>query len=59
MTEKLDKLATDVDDVFTIVEELRDDPARDTEEKLDEVHETLTHASETLEKLEDEDETSD
>jgi hypothetical protein len=59
MTEKLDKLATDVDDAFTIVEELRDDPARDTEEKLDEVHETLTHASETLEKLEDEDETSD
>jgi hypothetical protein len=56
MKEKLDKLATDVDDAFTIVEELRNDSDRGTHEKLDEVHETLTHASETLEKLEDEDE---
>jgi hypothetical protein len=54
MEEKLDKLATDLDDASTILDELRHDPERDAQEKLDELHETLTHASDTLDNLEDE-----
>jgi hypothetical protein len=54
MEEKLDKLATDLDDASTILDELRHDPNREAEQKLDELHETLTHASETLEHIEDE-----
>jgi hypothetical protein len=55
MSEKLDKLATDVDDAATILDELRDDPDRDTCEKLDELDDTLTQVSETVARLEDED----
>ena len=53
---KLDEIATDVDDASTIAEELQGDPGVETEEKLDELHETLEHASDTIDELESEDE---
>jgi D-mannonate dehydratase len=53
---KLDEIATDVDDASTIAEELQGDPGVETDEKLDELHEALEHASDTIDELESEDE---
>jgi hypothetical protein len=52
---KLDKLASDIDDASTVVEELQDDPGADDNEKLEELHQTLEHASDTLDELDDKD----
>lgn len=54
---KLDELASDVDDASTIAEEVQAEPdADDREEKMDELHNTLEHATDTLNALEDKDE---
>ena len=45
---KLYELASDVDDAIATVEELKSDPDTDTNEKLDEVHEILDKASDTI-----------
>jgi hypothetical protein len=46
---KIDEVATDIDDASTVVEELQEDPYVDTNDKLDELHDTLEHASDALE----------
>lgn len=53
---KLDELAGDIDDASLTVEELQHAPAGDAHEKLDELHETLEAASDTIDDLVDEDE---
>ena len=50
---KIDKVATNVDDALEIVEELQDEP--DTE-KLDELHETLEDAQDTIDGVEEKNE---
>ena len=49
-SKKLDKLATDIDDAKTVVEELQDDADADREEKLDELAKTLEHASDEVDR---------
>ena len=49
---KIDKVATDIDDASTVVEELQVDPGADTKNKLDELHDTLEHASDTIDDIE-------
>jgi hypothetical protein len=53
---KLDELAADIDDAFTVVEELQNEPDVQAPEKLDELHETLDEASDTIDELEDQSE---
>ena len=52
---KLDKIASDLDDASTVVEELQDDPKHDPGEKLEELHKTLEDASDTMDELADQD----
>jgi hypothetical protein len=52
---KVDELSTEVDDASLIVEELQIAPDKDTPGKLDELHKTLEHASDTIDELEDKD----
>ncbi len=52
---KLDKLATDIDDASLVIEELQDNPKDEPQEKLHELHKTLEHASDTIDKLTDKD----
>jgi len=58
---KLDELATDIDDASTTIDELQADadPGTDTAAKLDEVHAALEHASDTLDDIDNRDETDD
>jgi DNA-binding transcriptional regulator GbsR (MarR family) len=51
---KIDKAATDVGDALEIVEELEDEP--DAEKKLDELHDTLDDALDSIEKVKKKDE---
>ncbi len=50
---KIDKAATDVDDALEIVEELEDEPDA---EKLDELHDTLDQALDSIDKAKKKDE---
>jgi hypothetical protein len=50
---KIDKAATDVDDALEIVEELEDEPDA---EKLDELHDTLDAALDSIDKVKKKDE---
>lgn len=49
---KVDKLATNVDDALEIVDELKYDP--DDSDKLDELHETLVDAQDTIDGVDEE-----
>ena len=53
---KLEKLAADIDDASTVVEELQGDadPEANADEKLDELHEKLEDASDTIDDMENE-----
>lgn len=53
---KFDDLASDIDDASTVVEELQNDHDADKSEKLDELHETLEHASDMVDEIGDNDE---
>jgi hypothetical protein len=48
---KLDELASNIDDASMVVEELQDDPDTDPHEKLEELHHTLEHASDTIDEI--------
>ena len=48
---KFDDLASDIDDASTVVEELQVDPDADGDEKLDELHKTLEHATDMIEEI--------
>ena len=52
----IDIVATDIDDASIVVEELQNEPDVDTDEKLDELHDTLEHAADTIDKTEPKDE---
>lgn len=45
---QIDEVASDIDDASTVVEELQVDPDADTNNKLDEIHDRLEHAADTL-----------
>lgn len=47
----LDELASSIDDASLVVEELQDDPVNDPHEKLEELHDTLEHASDTIDEI--------
>jgi hypothetical protein len=51
--EKIDQVSADIDDASTTVEELRAEPDIDTADKLEELHDALAHASDTLEGIND------
>jgi hypothetical protein len=61
---KLNEVAAAIDDASTVVEELQDsvpeeppvDPDADAAEKLEELHEILEHASDTVDEIGDEEE---
>jgi hypothetical protein len=53
---KFDELAADIDDASTAVEELQVDHDADTDEKLDDLHKTLEHASDMIDEIGDKDE---
>ena len=53
---EFDKLASDIDDASTVVEEIQDDHNADEGEKLDELHNTLEHASDMIDEISDKDE---
>ena len=51
MAEKFDELAADIDDASTAVEELQVDHDADADEKLDDLHKTLEHASDIIDEI--------
>ena len=51
---KINKIACDVDDASTVVEELPAEPKVDTDEKLGELKKTLEDASKRLDQLSEE-----
>ena len=53
---ELDELATNVDDAYTIVEELRHEPNGDASEKLDVLHTTLQNAADRIDDFENNEE---
>jgi hypothetical protein len=53
---KLDELASNIDDAATVVEELQVEPDADTDEKLDELHDILEHASDRIDEIGDREE---
>ena len=55
---KFDELAADIDDASTAVEELQvdHDADADADEKLDDLHKTLEHASDMIDEIVDRDE---
>ena len=53
---EFDELASDIDDASPVVEELQDDHDADEDEKLDELHKTLEHASDMVDEIGDKDE---
>ena len=53
---KIDELAAAIDDASTTVEELQVDHEADAQEKLDDLHKTLEHASDVLDEIGDKDE---
>ena len=53
---KLDELASNIDDASMVVEELQVDSDADTDEKLDDLHKTLEHASDMIDEIGDKDE---
>jgi hypothetical protein len=46
-----DALASNIDDASMVVEELQGDPATDTQQKLEELHDTLEQASDTIDEI--------
>jgi len=58
---KIGEVAADIDDATTTVDELQAKPDQDvdTTDKLDELHDALEHASETLDDIDNRDETDD
>jgi hypothetical protein len=52
---KFDELAADIDDASTAVEELQFDHDAD-DEKLDDLHKSLEHASDMIDEIGDKDE---
>jgi hypothetical protein len=46
-----DALASNIDDASMVVEELQDDPTTDPQEKLEELHDTLEQASDTIDEI--------
>ena len=53
---KFDELTSDIDDASTVVEELEVEPDAGAREKLHELHDTLEHASDTIEEIADNEE---
>jgi hypothetical protein len=53
---KLDEVAVAVDDASIVVEELQIDHEADAQEKLDDLHKTLEHASDMIDEIGEEDE---
>jgi hypothetical protein len=53
---KLDEVAVAVDDASIVVEELQVDHEADAQEKLDDLHKTLEHASDMIDEIGEEDE---
>ena len=53
---KFDELATDIDDASTAVEELQVDHDDDSDEKLDDLHKILEHASDMIDEIGEKDE---
>ena len=53
---KFDELAADIDDASIVVEELQVDHEADAQEKLDDLHKTLEHASDMIDEIGEEDE---
>jgi len=51
MSRRFDELASDIDDAFTVVEELQADPGGDGDERLDELHKTLEHATDMIDEI--------
>jgi hypothetical protein len=45
---EFDELASDIDDASTVVEELQDDHDANAGKKLEELHDTLEHASDMI-----------
>jgi hypothetical protein len=58
---KIDEVATDIDDAVTTVDELQAKPIQDvdTTDMLDELHDALEHASETLDDIDNSEENDD
>ncbi len=58
---KIDEVASDIDDAVTTLDELKakSDHDIDTTDKLDELHDALEHASETLDDIDNTDEIDD
>ena len=54
---QFNELASNIDDASTVVEELQIDPGADTGEKLDELHDMLEYASDTIDEIGDKEET--
>jgi len=52
---KIDELAVAIDDASSVVEELQIDHEADAQEKLDDLHKTLEHASDVLDEIGDKD----
>jgi hypothetical protein len=53
---EFDELASDIDDASMVAEELQDDHDADGDEKLDELHKKLEHASDMIDEIVDKDE---
>jgi outer membrane murein-binding lipoprotein Lpp len=53
MSEKLDELASNVDDALTSVDELKDDPGIAKEKTIHNVKDALKDAKEGIDKMED------
>lgn len=52
----IDQAAADIDDASDTIEELQAEPDVDVSDKLEEVHETLAHASDALDEERDDEE---
>jgi hypothetical protein len=52
---KIDQVATDIDDAAITVAELQSEPDTHTADKLDELHDTLEHASDTIDDVDSDD----
>jgi len=53
---KIDEVAVAIDDASIVVEELQVDHEADAQEKLDDLHKTLEHASDMLDEIGDKEE---
>ena len=55
MSDRVDELASNVDDALVSVDELEDDPGKIKEKKITKVKDALQHAKETVDEMEDAD----